>query len=334
MKKKFLLYSFLILFSIAAKSQRNTAVANKELFFVSDTQQPMFVEKLWLKPDHNLKATAGIFSSLLQAKPASLYMLGDVVGLGSSNRKWKKVDMFLNSCRSEGTTVCAVLGNHEVMGLKKKGMANFQKRFPMNVNTGYVSVEDSVAVVLLNSNFSKLSKEEVIKQNKWYKETLASLDINDAIKAVIVCCHHAPYTNSKIVKSSARVQEYFAAEYIKSKKASLFITGHSHAFEHFKMMGKDFLVIGGGGGLHQPLRTGNNAIKDLASGYKPLFHYLSVKRLDNQLLVTSHAIGGDFKSFATAYHFNTDVYNSIGKNARQAKDSLSSAGTITTGEIK
>jgi UDP-2,3-diacylglucosamine pyrophosphatase LpxH len=246
--------------------------SSPELYFVSDTQQPMMVEKIILKSNHNLKATEDIFASILKDRPKSLYMLGDVVGLGFANRKWKKVDRFLDSCRTQGTNVCGVLGNHEVMGRQKKGEANFQKRFPMNVRTGYVSVTDSVAVVLLNSNFNALSTADETKQQEWYTTTLASLDLADSIKSVIVCCHHAPFSNSKIVKCSNKVQEHFVPAYIQSKKAQLFITGHAHAFEHFKIKGKDFLVIGGGGGLHQPLNNSEGSLPDLAVEYKPIIY--------------------------------------------------------------
>lgn len=305
-QKLLLAPALLICSHLTVKAQTNVGVSSNDLYFVSDTQQPMFVEKLWLKPNHNLAATASIFSAVLNERPRSLYMLGDVVGLGSSNRKWKKVDAFLETCRSNGTDVCGVLGNHEVMGRTKKGEANFQKRFPMNVNTGYISVTDSVAVVLLNSNFSKLSEAENNLQVEWYKKTMASLDTTAAVKAIIVCCHHAPFTNSRIVKCNNKVQGNFVDAYIKSKKAQLFITGHAHAFEHFKMQGKDFLVIGGGGGLHQPLNEKVNCLPDLAKGYKPPFHYLSVKRTGDKLAVTSHAIGEDFTSFNTAYNFSTN----------------------------
>lgn len=290
----------------AAKAQSPTASSSNNIYFVSDTQQPMLVEKLWLKSNHNRQATAGIFTSILKERPKSLYMLGDVVGLGSSNHKWKKVDAFLDSCRSNGTTVCGVLGNHEVMGMAKKGEANFQKRFPMNVRTGYVSITDSVAVVLLNSNFSTLTDDENKFQREWYKKTLADLDASPEIKAVIVCCHHAPFTNSKIVKCSNKVQDNFVQDYIQSKKAQLFITGHAHAFERFRMQGKDFVVIGGGGGLHQPLNNTEKCLPDLATGYKPPFHYLSVKRIADKLYVTSHAINDAFNGFSEGYSFNTN----------------------------
>jgi Icc-related predicted phosphoesterase len=131
-------------------------------------------------------------------------MLGDVVSLGFSNHKWKKADRFLGSCRKENTEVCGRLGNHDVMGRRKKGDRNFNKRFHENIRTGYVSVTDSVAIVMLNSNFSTLSETDKIKQDTWYQATLNALDTNEAIKAVIVTCHHAPYSNSKIVRSSTR----------------------------------------------------------------------------------------------------------------------------------
>jgi Icc-related predicted phosphoesterase len=313
-------------FAVFAQIQPPATSSSQEMYFVSDTQQPMLVEKIILKPNHNLKATADIFAAILKNRPKNLYMLGDVVGLGYADHKWKKVDKFLDSCRKDGTDVCAVLGNHEVMGRAKKGERNFQKRFPMNVSTGYVSVSDSVAVVLLNSNFNALSGAEEAKQQEWYKATMDNLDLADSIKAVIVCCHHAPYTNSKIVNCSNKVQEHFVPAYIRSKKAQLFITGHAHAFEHFKISGKDFLVIGGGGGLHQPLNNTANSLPDLAPEYKPMFHYLSVKRVANELFVTSHFLKNDFSGFDTGISFNTST---LGANVAITNDADASLKNLS-----
>ena len=276
-----------------------------EMFFVSDTQQPMWVETILLRRNRNTEATASIFNSILQEKPKTLFMLGDIVSLGFATNKWKKVDKFLDTCRRQGTQVYGLLGNHDVMGRKKKGESNFQKRFPDNVRTGYVTVTDSVAVVMLNSNFGTLSGTEEKAQQTWYTTKLNELDADDSIKAVIVCCHHAPFTNSKVVGCSKAVQEKFVPAYIASKKAKLFITGHSHNFEHFKMQHKDFLVIGGGGGLHQPLGTAPDEMQDLANTYKPSYHYLSVKRNDDNLVVTSHFLKDDFITCANGMCFDT-----------------------------
>lgn len=278
-----------------------------EIDFISDTQQPMLVEKIVLKPTNNLQATSLLFTEIIKTKPQSLHMLGDVVSLGYCNGKWKKVDIFLDTCRKQNTAVYGLLGNHDVMFRTKKGESNFVKRFPENVITGYTSVTDSVAVILLNSNFKKLSADDKLKQNTWYQSELNRLDSSEAIKVIIVTCHHAPYTNSKTVGQSIPVQQNFVPPFINSKKARLFITGHAHAFEHFKENGKDFLVIGGGGGLHQPLSDAVNNLPDLAWYYKPLFHYLSVKREGDELQAVSHFLSNDFTSFGEGHSFTTSI---------------------------
>ena len=312
---------------VTAQVQQPAHPLLPELFFVSDTQQPMWVEKIVLKANHNLRATEDIFANILKERPQNLYMLGDVVSLGFADRKWKKVDRFLDSCQKAGTTVCGLLGNHDVMGRRKKGEKNFQKRFPMNVRTGYVSVTDSVAVIMLNSNFNTLTPEENDTQQTWYKSTLASLDSSDEIKAVIVCCHHAPFTNSKIVGCSKKVQEHFVTDYIQSKKGKLFITGHAHAFEHFKIQGKDFVVIGGGGGLHQPLSNTPTNLPDLAVDYKPNFHYLAVKRIADNLSITSHELKKDFSGFMAGLNFSTNASNSNMAITDDASSSKTSGST-------
>ena len=66
--------SFLLLLSFSqliavAQSSPQTDVNSREIIFVSDTQQPMWVEKLFLKSNHNVDATKDIFAAILQTKP-------------------------------------------------------------------------------------------------------------------------------------------------------------------------------------------------------------------------------------------------------------------------
>jgi hypothetical protein len=269
------------------------ATDSTEIAFASDTQAPMWVETLWLKANNNRAATKMLFSDVTKRKPNSLFLLGDVVNLGYSNAQWKPMDAYLANLRQEGVAVHAILGNHEVMGRAAAGMRKFQHRFPDHVPTGYVQIIDSVAVVLLNSNFKNLTPEEDSTQQNWYTNTLATLEENPAVQYVIVSCHHSPYTNSKIVGVSHSVQQRFVPAFLKSTKCRLFLSGHSHNYEHFHVAGKDFMVIGGGGGLHQPLRTGSDELSDQASDYKPMFHYLTVKRQKDHLVVTSHQLTAD-----------------------------------------
>lgn len=279
-------------------------VNQQDILFLSDTQAPMWVERLVLRTHQNTKATITIFDEIVRLKPAVLYWLGDIVSLGYRSNKWRIIDQFLAKCTAVGTAVYAIMGNHDVMGRPRKGAKNFQLRFPDHSPTGYVKVTDAIAVIMLNSNFSILSVADMVKQQTWYEQTLKDLDEDPSVKVVIVTCHHAPYSNSKLVGSSKLVQQRFVPAYVQSQKARLFITGHSHAFERYQFEGKTFLVIGGGGGLKQPLNVSPSRLPDLATNYKPLFHYLAVRREGDGLSLTSYCLKNDFSGFSVGYQFD------------------------------
>lgn len=123
------------------------------------------------------------------------------------------------------------------------------------------------------------------------------LNKDSAIQFIVVGCHHSPFTNSKVVAPNKLVQQKFIPAFLASKKSVLFLSGHSHNFERFSVQGKTFLVIGGGGGVHQPLKKQNELFKDSATDYKPMFHYLNVERKQNALQVTSIQLKNDFSGF-------------------------------------
>jgi len=142
-----------------------------------------------------------------------------------------------------------------------------------------------------------MSPADIQKQDAWYRQTLAQLNANDAIKLIIVGCHHSPYSNSTVVGSSLPVQQHFVPPFLQTKKCVLFLSGHSHNFEAFTISGKQFLVIGGGGGVHQPLDTTRQALPDRAAHYKPQFHYLQITRRHDSLQVVSRRLKADFSGF-------------------------------------
>lgn len=267
------------------------------LAFASDTQAPMFVETILLKPNRNRKATELLFADVLVRQPAAFFLLGDVVNLGYSDRQWRPIDRYLRALKEGSIPVHAILGNHEVMGRPREGLRKFQERFPDHQPTGYMLKYDTVAVVLVNSNFKALTPEENKKQEAWYEKTLEELDNDAEVHAVIIGCHHSPFTNSRIVRPSKEVEQKFVPPFLSSRKALLFLSGHCHAFEHYKVKGKDFLVIGGGGGLRQPLRQGLGTLSDLSPDYKPMFHYITVTGMGESLGITSYHIKKDFSGF-------------------------------------
>jgi hypothetical protein len=270
------------------------------LCFLSDTQEPPFLERLFLKYDRNAAARDSIFDKICELHPMAVIHLGDLVSVGSDNDSWREVDQFVGRLRGQGIEFSPVPGNHEYRHSSRRGISNFTFRYPYAKLTGYSKRYVNVAIVLFNSNIDELSEDEARGQLSWYRQTLMDYESDPSIDFVIVGCHHSPFTNSKIVSGSEEVRDYYLPEFYKSKKCKLFLGGHAHAFEHFRIKGKDFLVLGGGGGLQHPLRIGENAeYQDLFSNSleKRMFHFLMVRAYGDTLAVELKMLKPDFERF-------------------------------------
>lgn len=285
----------------------DTGNQNREIIFVADTQAPIWVETLVLKNRGNVKATELILKNILDREPEYVFFLGDLVSLGYLSRAWKLIDNYVEKMKRENIRVDAIMGNHELMARYRSGERNFQKRFPEHIRTGYYRIVNGIAIVLLNSNFSRMSLEEQKKQDDWYHKVLHELEKNCDVKAIIIGTHHPPFSNSLLVGFSREVQKRFVPPYIKTSKAVLFLTGHSHAFEYFKTEEKDFMIIGGGGGLAHPLSNKTGRFEDMAESYKPFFHYLCVKRGEDHLIVNSQKLKDDFSGFEIGFTLNVGI---------------------------
>jgi hypothetical protein len=174
------------------------------------------------------------------------------------------------------------------------------------VDSWYLQRIGSLAVIILNSNFSELSDEEQQRQLEWYEQTLRKLDEDALITSVFVGCHHSPYTNSTIVNPSEEVQQMFVPSFLKSKKAKLFLSGHSHAYEHLQIEGKDFLVLGGGGGLLHPLLQGNEERWDdiiKHQNERSNFHYIKIIPRKEYLAINVLSVNSDYTGIDTIHTF-------------------------------
>lgn len=257
---------------------------SSSLYFISDCQLPLSVEKILLKPYKNKEGRDSLFKDIERENQRYVFMLGDIVGKSSDNKKWSDVDTFLRKLHSKGTLVYAIPGNHEYLFNTSSGIANYSARFPGLPIDGYCVRTDSMAIVMLNSNFRNLPDTENNRQQHWYLAVMDSLDADTTVKFIIVCAHHSPYSNSRVVGASAAVQSNFVQRFENSTKTKLFISGHSHNLEYFTSTNnKHYLVIGGGGGIAQPLNKGEKAkYKDLIKQEeKPLFFYLVLQRNGN-----------------------------------------------------
>jgi hypothetical protein len=288
----------------SARPVRGTA----SISFVSDTQSPLWVEKLVLRSDDNEAATKKIFGAVAaDSTCAALFHLGDITALGGVSTYWDEFDSCSRPIRDARIPIFPAFGNHEYMPWEGDGVSNLVARFPFLETSWYVRTIGPVAVVMLNSNFSHLSEAEASKQREWYERTLGELDADTTVTAVIVGCHHSPYTNSTIVEPSADVRSSFVPAYLKSKKAKLFVSGHAHALERFSLDGKDYLVMGGGGGLLHPLLAGKEARwpdRVAHDSDRSYFHYVRITPYRDKLTVEVLMLTPDFQSFRPAYSFD------------------------------
>jgi hypothetical protein len=271
------------------------------VYFLSDCQQPLAIEKILLHPYKNTEGRDSLFRDIEKHSPANIFLLGDLGSKGSSAKKWEAVDAFLDVLKRENSRIYAIPGNHEYLPSAKKGKRNYLKRFPLESLYGYCVTVDSVAIVMLNSNFNKLSEAGNGKQIKFYLNLMDSLDKCPTVLTIVVCAHHAPFSNSKIVGSSEVVQKAFVSRFMDSPKASLFITGHSHNLEYFNIKNKHFLVIGGGGGLAQPLYKGvAQKYQDLLpEESKPLFFYITLQRMNRVLNLRATGLKKEFRGIVS-----------------------------------
>jgi len=271
--------------------------------FVSDTQNPLWPEKLKLDWNNNELARSRIFDAILNEAPSAVFHMGDQIALGFLEKSWAAIDSFTAKLVAKKIPYYPILGNHELIFLSGMGREKFEERFPYVNNTGYMQRLGPLAVVLLNSNLGNLSPEDAQKQQTWYEETLARLEKDSTVELVIVGCHHPPYTNSTIVSPSREVQQSFVPPFLATSKCRLFVSGHCHAVEHFKNSGKDFLVIGGGGGLQQPLLVGPERRWTDEFPVKTelrMFHYMRCTITAEEVRFTIRMLNEDFASFHDA----------------------------------
>lgn len=243
-----LLHTGIALFIVAVHAFAQDAPV---LLFVSDSQQPLWIETVRLAEHDNEQATQQLFRFMSRESAAAAFHLGDITAVGMLDRYWYSFDTLRTLLPFP---LHAAFGNHEYFFIPSWGKEQMLKRFPDLEPSWYRKRFGSTAVIVLNSNFDRLSDTETVQQNMWYQAALDELENDSTVSAVIVACHHSPYTNSTIVSPNEDVQRNFVRPFVQSKKGAAFISGHAHTREHFRLNGKDFLVIGGGGGLRQPLR--------------------------------------------------------------------------------
>ncbi len=285
-KKIFFLPVFWLLFCTSGWSQ---------IGVIADTQSPIWIELLWSKPENNVEATDRLLARLLQEPVSAVFFLGDLVAIGNYEPYWIPIDQFLAASCHNHISVYAIPGNHEYSFPASRGIADFYERFPRARALVEVQTVDSVAMVLIDSNYGELCREQKKKQAMRYRNVMDSLQNAPAVRAMIVCTHQPPYTNSTGVSPDKEVQKRLVPLYMDTPKAILFLSGHSHNLERFRQNGKNFLVVGGGGGLRQPLLSPEKQkYQDLIRADQRIrFFYVIIERKQHMLYVKAKGMNTD-----------------------------------------
>lgn len=259
---------------------------------LGDTQRTSILE-VWR--ERNDPQRERLLRQFAQQRPDVMIHLGDMVFYGSDHDDWDYFDRVMEPARRAGISVLPILGNHEYFGVDRVMQEHVRLRFG-DAPLGWSStVIDSVAFVLLNTNYREIGLEAMEQQRRWYVRTMRDFEVADSVVFIVVCGHHPPYTNSTVVDDDALLQQYFLPVYMTSRKSAVWFSGHAHAYEHFYINMKHFVVSGGGGGPRQRLLAGDG--EEHIDMYQPAedavlrpFHYCTVERTDRTLHVVMHPL--------------------------------------------
>ncbi len=264
-----------------------------------DPQRTGLPERL-LGREQNDSARAAVLRGIAAARPDLLVILGDLVYQADDDDAWAHFDGIAAGVRRAGVPVFPILGNHEYFGNDEDGRRRIDARFPpLRGQDWYELRYGPVAFLLLNTNFDDMTDSAVQRQQRWYVQRLAALEADVAVRHIVVCGHHPPFTNSMIVSASREVEDRVVLPFLDMRKTSLLFSGHCHAYEHFRLGDKHFVVTGGGGGPRQELdRCWHRRHDDLYPGadVRP-FHYCALQIRGDTLRMTAHMLSADLSGW-------------------------------------
>ncbi len=135
--------SVILPFGVLAKFSPNeekdsVSSTQQSIIFISDTQAPMWFEKIFVKTHRNEEATKILFNAIVSdATVSSVFFLGDVTAMGSFDHNWTTIDSFLTHLKVKHIPAYATPGNHDYLLFPSTGEDNFRKRFPSFNRIGY-----------------------------------------------------------------------------------------------------------------------------------------------------------------------------------------------------
>jgi 3',5'-cyclic AMP phosphodiesterase CpdA len=234
-----------------------------------------------------------VIEALAAEDPAFIVNTGDLVSAGSDPAEWRGFHADNRPIFEKGIPYYPGLGNHEFAVDAAQGLANYFAFFPRLQGRRWYEVRHPpVLVAILDSNFGRMSEKEAREQERWLSGLLDAAERDPEIRHVILCCHHAPYTNSRVHPDSKEVQVRLAAR--RTPKVRVFVSGHVHSYERFLKDGVQYVVSGGGGAPLTSLDTDRPKHRDeFRGGAYRGFHYLRFTPEAGRLVCDVMMLGDD-----------------------------------------
>ncbi len=260
----------------------------KTIAVIGDQQRTSWLE-FW--KESNTEHAQVVTNAMLK-KPDALLLLGDHVFWSSSKGDWQFFDEIMQPVHDAGIPVFPLFGNHEYFGNQDVGLQNMQSRFAAARTTWYRWDADSVAYIMLNSNWHDIGEDSTLLQRSWFEDQLVACENDVTIRAIVVSSHHPPFTNSSVVSDDVRTRDEFVPLFVRTRKGQLWLSGHCHALEMFEQNGKRFIVSGGGGGPRQRLLTGIDARHADVFGSGPVrpLHSMLLLRVADSIQITVDSV--------------------------------------------
>jgi len=109
-------------------TDNNSDSVQQTIVFISDTQVPMWFEKIFVKTHRNEEATKILLNAIAcDSSVSSVFMLGDITAMSSLNSNWVIIDSFLTRLKVCQIHAYATAGNHDYLISPSAGEANLKK---------------------------------------------------------------------------------------------------------------------------------------------------------------------------------------------------------------
>jgi len=243
------------------------------------------IERLVFHRETNDPGRSAIARALLTENCDAIIHLGDLLGAVGSGKDWSRFDRDYSPEVLAAKPFHVCRGNHDCGGFLMGSPREYNRRYPETVAQLREVDVDCVRLILLDTNHRALSSTQWQQQVRDYQWALDRAGDASAIRHVLVCGHHPPFSNGRWHPPSQPVFEAFTAPFLNCGKSRAFFSGHVHGYERFEIQGRAFVVSGGGGGPRFPHLHGSHQRRpaEIDIGDPHPLHYV-------ELLATSAAI--------------------------------------------